>query len=68
MSLLGVHYWHMKTSGGGDLYLTDFAVPFWEHLQPENWYAREWFEAKRQRLEGTIQFTAFRRVSWITFL
>ena len=53
MSLLGVDYFHMKTGDGGDLYLTHFGLPFWQNLLPENWYAREWFEAKRERLEGT---------------
>ena len=53
MSLLGVDYFHLKTDDGGDLYLTRFGVPFWESLLPKNWYAREWFEAKRERLEGT---------------
>ena len=53
ISLLGVDYFRLKTSDGGDLYLTRFGWPFREHLQPENWHAREWFEAKRERLEGT---------------
>jgi hypothetical protein len=53
ISLLGVDYIHLKTADGGDLYLTRFGLPFWKSLLPENWYAREWFEAKRQRLEGT---------------
>jgi hypothetical protein len=53
MTLLGVDYFHVKTSDGGDSYLTKYGLPFREHLQPENWYAREWFEAKRERLEGT---------------
>ncbi len=53
MSLLGVDYFHLKTGDGGDLYLTRFGLPFWKNLLPENWYAREWFEAKRERLEGT---------------
>src|SRR5689334_18146343 len=53
MSLLGVDYFHLKTRDGGDLYLTTFGAPFWRNLLPENWYAREWFEAKRERLEGT---------------
>ena len=53
MSLLGVDYFHLKTGDGGDLYLTGFGLPFWKNLLPENWYAREWFEAKRERLEGT---------------
>ncbi len=53
VSLLGVDYQHVKTRNGGDLYLTKYGVPFWEHLMPENWYAKEWFEAKRKRLVGT---------------
>src|SRR6185369_9374043 len=53
VSLLGVDYLRTKTADGGDLFLTKFGLPFWQHLQPENWYAREWFEAKRERLEGT---------------
>ena len=53
MSLLGVAYFYLKTADGGDLYLTRYGAPFWKNLLPENWYAREWFEAKRERLEGT---------------
>ncbi len=53
LSLLGVDYIHLKTADGGDLYLTRLGLPFWKSLLPENWYAREWFEAKRERLEGT---------------
>jgi hypothetical protein len=53
VSLLGVDYIHLKTEDDGDLYLTRFGLPFWKNLLPENWYAREWFEAKRERLEGT---------------
>jgi hypothetical protein len=53
LSLMGVDYHHIKTSDGGDLYLTRFGLPVWKNLLPKNWYAREWFEAKRKRLEGT---------------
>ena len=53
ISLLGVDYYHLKTENGGDLYLTRFGLPFWRNLLPENWYAPEWFETKRERLEGT---------------
>ncbi|MBN2506002.1 MAG: hypothetical protein JXQ71_04845 [Verrucomicrobia bacterium] len=53
VNLLDVDYVHCRTGDGGDLYLTSYGLPFWQHLQPENWYAREWFEAKRQRLVGT---------------
>jgi hypothetical protein len=50
---LGVNYAHVKTSDGADLYLTRHGQPFWELLLPENWYAKEWFEANRERLVGT---------------
>jgi len=53
MSLLGVDYVRLRTADGGDLYLTRFGLPFWKSLLPKNWYAREWFEANRRRLEGT---------------
>jgi hypothetical protein len=53
LSLLGVDYVHLKTRDGGDLYLTRFGLPFWRNLVPENWYAAEWFETKRERLQGT---------------
>jgi hypothetical protein len=50
---LGVNYHHTKTSNGGDLYLTDYGLPFAQHLQPENWHQAEWFDENRQRLVGT---------------
>jgi hypothetical protein len=68
ISLLGVDYVHMKTRDGGDLYLTRFGAPFWQNLLPENWYAPEWFETKRQRLEGTstVYKVPTRRVNDVT--
>ncbi len=53
MSFLGVDYCHVRTVDGGDLYLTRYGVRLWKQLLPENWYEREWFEANRERLEGT---------------
>ncbi|HSV99010.1 MAG TPA: coenzyme F420-0:L-glutamate ligase [Sedimentisphaerales bacterium] len=50
--LLGVDYLRLKT-GSGELYLTRFGVPFQEQLAPENWYAPDWFAARRTRLPGT---------------
>ena len=68
ISLLGVDYVHMKTRDGGDLYLTRFGAPFWQNLLPENWYAPEWFETKRKRLEGTstVYKVPTRRVNGVT--
>lgn len=53
LSLLGVDYLRLKTPDRGDLYLTRFGIPFREHLHPNNWYAPDWFAARRTRLPGT---------------
>jgi hypothetical protein len=53
VSLLGVDYARIKTAERGDLYLTRFGLLFREHLAPENWYAPDWFPARRIPLEGT---------------
>ena len=53
ISLIGVDYLRLKTGDGGDLYLTRFGLPFREQLAPENWYAPDWFAARRARLPGT---------------
>jgi hypothetical protein len=53
VKLMGVHYAHLKTSDGGDLYVTKYGLSFLEHLKPENWYEREWFRKHRERLNGT---------------
>ncbi|MCY3020985.1 MAG: hypothetical protein NTW87_18365, partial [Planctomycetota bacterium] len=51
--VLGVDYVHIRTSDGGDLYLTQHGVPLLEQLKPESWYANEWFAQQRVKLEGT---------------
>lgn len=53
ISLLGVDYVRLKPGNGGDLYLTRFGMPFRQHLDPQNWFAAEWFAARRTRLPGT---------------
>lgn len=53
VSLLGVDYARLKTQDGGDLYLTRFGLPLREYVIPENWYATQWFTARRIPLEGT---------------
>lgn len=53
VSVLGVTYVHRQTSDGGDMYLTEFGLPFADLLDVENWYERAWFLAHRERLEGT---------------
>ncbi len=53
LRIMGVNYVHLKTSDGGDLYLTEYGLPFREHLKPENWYEEMYFRKSRQRLEGT---------------
>ncbi len=53
LNLLGVDYLHVKTGDDGDLYLTRHGMPFREHLLPENWYDKAWFEQNREKLIGT---------------
>jgi hypothetical protein len=53
LSVLGVVYSHRKTSDGGDMYLTRFGLHYADALELDKWYDKEWFEAKRERLEGT---------------
>ncbi len=53
VNVLGVVYMHLKTSDGGDLYLTRFAEKYQELLDTKNWYEKEWFSNNRIRLKGT---------------
>src|SRR5690242_16831399 len=53
ISLLGVDYFRLNTQDGGDLYLTQYGLPFRDQLTPENWYEPHWFVAHRVRLQGT---------------
>jgi hypothetical protein len=52
-NILGVDYTHLAIPEQGDLYLTDYGLPFMDLLRPENWYARDWFEEWREPLDGT---------------
>ena len=51
--ILGVKYFHTQTPDGGDLYFTEFGLPFARQLLPQNWRDPEWFVAHRQKLRGT---------------
>src|SRR5208283_80372 len=53
LNVLGVVYAHVRTSDGGDLYLTRFAENYQEHLDMHNWYESGWFNQHKTRLEGT---------------
>jgi hypothetical protein len=53
INILGVVYAHVKTTDGGDLYLTQFGLPHVDLLAIDNWYEKQWFEQHRERLEGT---------------
>ena len=53
LRILGVNYVHLKTGDEGDLYMTEYGLPFVDHLRPENWYEEQWFKQKRERLQGT---------------
>ncbi len=51
--ILGVDYVHTVTARGGDLYLTEAGLTCARHLQPENWFERQWFRTHREVLRGT---------------
>lgn len=53
LDLLGVNFVHLTTADGGDLYLVASELSAAEHLQPENWLERRWFDAHAERLRGT---------------
>ena len=53
VNVLSVVYAHVKSSDGGDLYLTRFAEPYPEHFQINNWYEKDWFNKHKIRLIGT---------------
>lgn len=53
INILGVVYLHVRTAEGGDLYLTRFGVERLALLDIGNWLEPVWFQAHRQRLEGT---------------
>ncbi len=53
VSVLGMTYVHRHTSDGGDMYHTEFGLPFADLLELENWHERSWFLAHRERLQGT---------------
>ena len=52
--VLGVEYVHVLLTGGDDLYLTEYGLPFAQHLLPENyWTDKTWFSAHSIKLPGT---------------
>jgi len=53
ITILGVTYEHRKTHDGGDMYFTRHGLPLVDHLALDNWYEREWFQTRRERLLGT---------------
>ena len=53
VNILGVDYTHITIPETGDLYITPYGQPFQEHLMPENWHEKDWFQAQRKPLEGT---------------
>jgi hypothetical protein len=50
---MGLSYLHVVTAEGGDLYLTPHGARAGGALLPECWLERSWFEAHRERLDGS---------------
>jgi hypothetical protein len=52
--ILNVNYAHKKYKNGDDLYATEYGLPFFTLLQPENYLTdRDWFQKNSSRLSGT---------------
>jgi hypothetical protein len=52
--VLEVDYHHLSLSGGDDLYLTEYGLPFLGNLLPTNfWTDNDWFKGHSERLRGT---------------
>lgn len=53
----GVDYAHLRPGSGGDLYVTRFGWPYSDALDPDRWYAGQWYERQGTRLPaatGTV--------------
>ncbi len=48
----GVEYAHVRPPGGGDLYVTRLGWSCLESLDPDRWYAGQWYELQGSRLRG----------------
>ncbi len=52
--VFGVNYTHIHLDKDGDLYVTDFGIPFIEYLLPQNyWLDKEWFQNNSRPLSGS---------------
>lgn len=49
----GVDYAHLRTTDGGDLYVTRAGWSCVGHLLPENWYTGKWYARRGERLPGS---------------
>lgn len=49
----GTEYVHVKTSDGGDMWLTHWGLPWREHLDPERWYANGAYVTEGTRLPNS---------------
>lgn len=53
LKVFGVQYTHLRTSCGGDLWLTDYGLPLLEYLRPAQWYADRHYVEHGERLSGS---------------
>jgi hypothetical protein len=52
--ILNVNYAHKRFHNGDDLYVTEYGLPFFRLLRPENYLTdRDWFQNHSNRLSGT---------------
>lgn len=53
LKVFGVRYTHVRTDGGGDLWLTEYGLPMIDYLQPGQWYTDRYYIEHGTRLSGS---------------
>ncbi len=53
VKVMGVDYVHIRTRDGGDLYVTEYGLPFLELVKPDHWYYDPERKKDRERLNGS---------------
>lgn len=53
VTVFDMHYLHVELQSEGDLYVTEYGLPFIRNLSPENfWTDKEWFAKNSSKLFG----------------
>ncbi len=57
LKVFGLQYSHLRTDCGGDLWITEYGLPWIDHLMPDKWYTDNYYCEHGERLgksTGTV--------------